>query len=102
LLKNSCFVSGHDFSRAESTLFAVGFSPWLSLHSLQSDFFSTLFSPASSKPRSGLPLCRRPERSQEGEATDLIAFAVACFLFFPFLAQKSHNLLEQNKIELAF
>jgi hypothetical protein len=38
LLKNSCFVSGHDFSRAESASFAVGFSPWLSLYSLQSDF----------------------------------------------------------------
>jgi hypothetical protein len=68
LLKNSGCVSGHDFSRAESALFAVGFSPWLSLHSQQSDFFSTrcqsaVFSESSAQapvvPQTLLPEAKR-------------------------------------------
>jgi hypothetical protein len=33
------------------------------------------------KPQSGLPLCRRQERSRKGEATDFIAFAFALLFF---------------------
>jgi hypothetical protein len=38
----------------------------------------------------GLPLCRRLERGPQGEATESIAFAVACFYFPSFSAPKSH------------
>jgi hypothetical protein len=43
------------------------------------------FSPAS-KPAAQrrLPLCRRPERSPKGEATDSIAVVFACFYFSRF------------------
>jgi hypothetical protein len=42
---------------------------------------STPLGCAENKPGRGPPLCRRPERSPKGEATDLIAFAFA-FIFF--------------------
>jgi hypothetical protein len=53
-LLKSRFVSGHDFSRAESTLFAKGFSPGFLFAAHKPDFFIILFSLASEKPpRSG-------------------------------------------------
>jgi hypothetical protein len=45
LLKNSCFVSGHDFSRAVRLENKMGFSPCHGQSYHKSDFFSSLFSP---------------------------------------------------------
>jgi hypothetical protein len=39
--------------------------------------------PKESGPQA-LPLCRRPEQSPKGEATENIAFAVACFFLLRF------------------
>jgi hypothetical protein len=43
------------------------------------------FNPASRQPRSGLPLCRRPERSPKVEATDLwpLLLPLHFFAFWP-------------------
>ena len=49
-----------------------------------------LSAPRLPRPRSGLPLCRRHERSPKGEATDLIAFVLCLYFVSAFLAQKSH------------
>jgi hypothetical protein len=55
--------------------------------------------PRLAQPRSGLPLCRRPERSPKGEATDLIAVAFAFVFLSAFSAQKTH-VKPQNHLNL--
>ena len=63
-------------------------------------------SPAS-KPRTGLPLCRRLERSPKGEAIESIAFPFAVVFFLVFSpkiacqAPKPPKSFKQKNIELA-